>query len=248
MPRRTLQVRKTERRHRSANHVDRSRSLARRTTKRATRKPVPRLAQAMTSDLALERLVRAGCEERRLRGVLTISEALSNKIPSNRQKPRLKTLARDLRSDANRIDDVLRDLPDSVMGLFGGDPKWVSYRSLPNMLRALATDLAVRGERKWRNYTKRDLKWAAISAYVQSATGSPHDALVAALVNPDETCVADDLKRFRHRHKGLIAALLLDCFNPPAEKGLPTLEGPPRPTVVTSGPPPGPSILVPPTR
>jgi hypothetical protein len=191
----------------------------------------------MTPSLALERLVRAGCGEQRLRWLLSLNEALWDKIPDNVSKPRLTKLADELRPLADHVQSVLQDLPESTMGLLRGNQTWITYLELPATLRGFASLLTALGELTRRASTKRDWQWATISAYVQSATGSPHDPLVAALVSPDEVFNADNLKSFRARHKPLIATLL-DFFKRPAEKEAPTLQGPPRPTVVPSGPPP----------
>lgn len=158
----------------------------------------------MTSSVAFERLVDAGCDEHQLGCLLSLTAALPDDLP----KPKLKKLATEAASLADQIDSVLHDSLDAVMGQLDGDPSWTTYWKLPGTLRAFATQLKTLAAQPHRSHAARDLQWAAVSAYVTFATGTAHDVLVAALVSPTGIEFgAEDLKTFRARHKSLLARI-----------------------------------------
>ena len=154
---------------------------------------------------AFQELVNEGCDKHKLRAILDVAASL----PRDCSRARLKTLAADAAALADRINSVLEESLEATAGLLSGAPTWTAHWKLPQTLRAFAEHLRILAAQKERRLdAPRDMQWAAISAYVELATGKVHDRLVAAVVSPHGYEFGEEqLKTFRARNRSLMNRL-----------------------------------------
>ncbi len=151
-------------------------------------------------EVALRTLVADGCDEMQTRVALHSCKQPPKYFP----RRRLRNVQRDALALAATTRRFLASF-EAVSWLAVADSARRRFVDIPDLLESFATGLADLHEVLKRRRLSADAPRACLIAYVDWATGAPHDREVAALLSEFGLPVSSDaVTQFRRRHASMI--------------------------------------------